>query len=74
MSDRTIKTISAVGSGVTTSFFDEDGMSKTIESLLSDVVEFYKEEQKTPWVIGYSGGKDSPNILASNLNSCLRPT
>ena len=63
MSDRTIKTISAVGSGVTTSFFDEDGMSKTIESLLSDVVEFYKEEQKTPWVIGYSGGKDSTAVL-----------
>jgi len=44
------------------SAFEENGFQKSIEALLAEVVDLYKSDD-VPWVIGYSGGKDSTATL-----------
>lgn len=44
------------------SAFDELGLSATIEELLDLVQELYRSDE-VPWVVGYSGGKDSTAVL-----------
>jgi len=40
------------------SFFDELGFSKTVAAACDEIRALYQSDE-TPWVIGYSGGKDS---------------
>lgn len=42
--------------------FNEFGFKKTIELLCDEIRELYLEDQ-VPWIIGYSGGKDSTATL-----------
>ncbi len=44
------------------SAFDELGLQKTVEVLLEDIAALYKADE-IPWVVGYSGGKDSTAVL-----------
>lgn len=44
------------------SVFDQLGLKKTIASLVEEIKELYLADD-IPWVIGYSGGKDSTAIL-----------
>ncbi|MBS3695244.1 DNA phosphorothioation system sulfurtransferase DndC [Rhodococcus qingshengii] len=44
------------------SVFDDLGLSGTIESLVAQTQKLYLEDA-IPWVIGYSGGKDSTAVL-----------
>lgn len=44
------------------SAFTEHGMAKTIQDVCEEIRELYLWDQ-IPWVIGYSGGKDSSAIL-----------
>jgi len=39
-----------------------DGVTPAIEAAIEDVIDLYNSDDK-PWVIGYSGGKDSTAIL-----------
>ena len=45
-----------------TSAFAEHGMPQTIETLAAEIRDLYVEDS-VPWVIGYSGGKDSTAIV-----------
>ena len=40
------------------SFFDELGFKQTIEKLIDHIAKLYLEDN-IPWIVGYSGGKDS---------------
>ncbi len=53
------------------SAFAASGMSQTIELLSQEVVELYGGDN-VPWVIGYSGGKDSTAIVQLIWNALLR--
>ncbi len=44
------------------SSFDKLGLKKSIEFLIEEVKELYKSDN-IPWVVGYSGGKDSTATL-----------
>jgi DNA sulfur modification protein DndC len=44
------------------SAFDELGLKGTVEALCEEIRELYREDQ-VPWIIGYSGGKDSTATL-----------
>jgi len=44
------------------SVFAEAGFQNTVNAAINEVVELYKADQ-IPWVIGYSGGKDSTAAL-----------
>lgn len=44
------------------SAFDELGFRKTVDQVMDEVAELYKADE-VPWVIGYSGGKDSTATL-----------
>jgi DNA sulfur modification protein DndC len=44
------------------SAFDELGFKGTVEALCEEIRELYREDQ-VPWIIGYSGGKDSTATL-----------
>jgi len=44
------------------SAFDEVGFSESIRSLIEEIKELYLADQ-IPWVVGYSGGKDSTATL-----------
>src|SRR5438094_106760 len=44
------------------SAFDERGLKQGIELLIEEIKELYLADQ-IPWVVGYSGGKDSTAIL-----------
>jgi len=44
------------------SFFDEVGFKKTIEKLINHISKLYLEDD-IPWIVGYSGGKDSSACL-----------
>jgi DNA sulfur modification protein DndC len=46
----------------TRSAFDEVGFGATIEGILEQTRELYKADS-VPWVVGYSGGKDSTAVL-----------
>ena len=45
-----------------TSFFDELGFKNTLELIYKEIQELFLENT-FPWVIGYSGGKDSTAVL-----------
>jgi DNA sulfur modification protein DndC len=45
-----------------TSAFEHFGFEKTIALLLEEIRDLYQADQ-IPWVIGYSGGKDSTTVL-----------
>ena len=49
-------------SGQTVSAFEQRGFKKTLSLLMEEVTELYASDQ-IPWVIGYSGGKDSTATL-----------
>ena len=44
------------------SYFDELGFKATIDKLVNHVSKLYSEDE-VPWIIGYSGGKDSSACL-----------
>jgi DNA sulfur modification protein DndC len=44
------------------SVFAEDGMATVIKAVCEEIRELYLWD-KVPWVIGYSGGKDSTAVL-----------
>lgn len=44
------------------SAFKELGLKSTVNSLLREIAALYVEDD-TPWIIGYSGGKDSTAVL-----------
>lgn len=44
------------------SAFSEAGFKKTIEALKQEIVNLYLSDE-IPWVVGYSGGKDSTAVL-----------
>ena len=44
------------------SYFNELGFKATIDKLVNHVAKLYLEDQN-PWVVGYSGGKDSSACL-----------
>ena len=44
------------------SFFNEIGFKPTIKKLVDHIAKLYLEDEN-PWVIGYSGGKDSSACL-----------
>lgn len=44
------------------SFFEELGFDQTIEEVLKEIQNIYLSDE-IPWVIGYSGGKDSTVVL-----------
>lgn len=48
--------------GATASAFTEIGFKKAIATLLEEIAQLYASDQ-IPWVIGYSGGKDSTAVL-----------
>jgi DNA sulfur modification protein DndC len=37
--------------------------SEIIEKLTKEIIEQYKEEDSRPWIVGFSGGKDSTTLL-----------
>lgn len=45
----------------TNSFFHEKGFSASIDAVVTEIQELYLADD-TPWVIGYSGGKDSTAV------------
>ena len=53
----------ATGSGITESAFAGDGgMDNEINRIVADMQRLYKEDTM-PWVVAYSGGKDSTAVL-----------
>ena len=44
------------------SAFTESGFKKTIEAIKQEIAELYLSDE-IPWVVGYSGGKDSTAVL-----------
>jgi DNA sulfur modification protein DndC len=44
------------------SVFDDDGFAATLDAVLSEIQQLYRADD-VPWVIGYSGGKDSTAVL-----------
>ena len=44
------------------SAFAQSGFRRTIASLLKEIAELYRSDA-IPWVVGYSGGKDSTATL-----------
>lgn len=52
----------ALRKGSTASAFSEHGFKKTIATLIEEVAALYTADE-IPWVIGYSGGKDSTAVL-----------
>ena len=53
------------------SAFSDAGMDEALESLMEEVQELYLADQ-TPWVIGYSGGKDSTAVVQVTWNAILK--
>lgn len=52
----------ADGSPIRVSAFNELGFNETIEELCAEVQELYTADE-VPWILGYSGGKDSTATL-----------
>ena len=42
--------------------FAELGLKKTIKALVDELLELYQSDPY-PWIVGYSGGKDSTAVL-----------
>ncbi len=62
MSEQSTETTNQIGTGIVTSAFAELGMKTAVDQLLQQIQNIYLEDE-TPWVIGYSGGKDSTAVL-----------
>lgn len=45
------------------SAFTEQGLKATVHSLFAEIQELYKADD-IPWIVGYSGGKDSTAVLS----------
>tara|TARA_R100000027_G_scaffold163_1_gene165 strand:+ start:9440 stop:11035 length:1596 start_codon:yes stop_codon:yes gene_type:complete len=60
----------ATGSGRRQSAFDAIGFKATIEGLSEEIRELYLADA-VPWIIGYSGGKDSSAVLQLIWNAIL---
>ena len=56
------ESVEAPAPGVRYSAFTEFGFKKTIDALCEEIRELYLEDQ-VPWILGYSGGKDSTATL-----------
>src|ERR1700733_14113190 len=54
--------MAASGTTTRSSAFTKDGLQKTVASLKDEIRELYIADQ-VPWIIGYSGGKDSTATL-----------
>jgi DNA sulfur modification protein DndC len=52
----------AIGTGVTQSAFADEGLKTVTNRLATQIAELYLVDD-VPWIIGYSGGKDSTAIL-----------
>jgi len=52
----------ASSTGNKSSAFAELGLAKTVEAVCDEIRELYQWD-KIPWVVGYSGGKDSSAVL-----------
>ena len=50
------------GIGKKKSYFNELGFRKTIDELVKQIADLYLKDQ-IPWIVGYSGGKDSSACL-----------
>jgi DNA sulfur modification protein DndC len=46
-----------------TSAFNDLGMKSTIEDLMVEIQDLYRADE-IPWIVGYSGGKDSTAVLS----------
>ena len=44
------------------SVFEAEGFAKTIQRHLDDIKDLFLEDD-VPWIVGYSGGKDSTAVL-----------
>ncbi|MDF7798515.1 DNA phosphorothioation system sulfurtransferase DndC [Pontiellaceae bacterium B1224] len=44
------------------SAFSKHGINKHVDALLKEIIDLYQAD-KVPWVVGYSGGKDSTAVL-----------
>ena len=44
------------------SAFDENGLAETVKALITEIQDLYLADH-IPWVVGYSGGKDSSAVL-----------
>ena len=62
MADQVSATGAATGTGVTTSAFAEPGMRSAVDELVTHIQRIYLADD-FPWVVGYSGGKDSTATL-----------
>lgn len=56
------ESMSLINSGRPVSSFVAEGLKKTVDGLLEEVRELYTADS-VPWVVGYSGGKDSTATL-----------
>jgi DNA sulfur modification protein DndC len=56
------ESVEAPTPGTRYSAFTELGFKKTVETLCEEIRELYLEDQ-VPWILGYSGGKDSTATL-----------
>jgi DNA sulfur modification protein DndC len=54
--------VSPSSSSGRTSAFNEQGLQKTIDNIVEHLQALYRAD-KDPWVIGYSGGKDSTAVV-----------
>ena len=52
----------ATGTGVSSSAFAESGMASAVDKLVAQIRDIYLSDD-TPWIVGYSGGKDSTASL-----------
>ena len=50
------------------SAFSEHGLRTTIDSLSGEIQELYLADD-IPWIVGYSGGKDSSTVLSLVWNA-----
>jgi DNA sulfur modification protein DndC len=47
----------------TNSAFADIGLKETVTLLIEEIQELYKADE-IPWIVGYSGGKDSTAVLS----------
>jgi len=62
MAERVSVSIAATGSGISQSAFAESGMAESVDGLIKQIQGIYLSDG-IPWVVGYSGGKDSTAAL-----------
>ena len=62
MSEELSVSAAATGTGVSSSAFAESGMASAVDELVAQIRDIYLSDD-TPWIVGYSGGKDSTASL-----------